>query len=157
MEKGVGLPEGIWEAFACKEQDIRAFSPLTLAYLGDCVYELVIRTVLVEGGNRSTEKLHREASAFSKAGAQCRIYEALLPVVTKEEADILKRGKNARFHTKAKNATVNEYKCATALEALFGYLYLDGRMERVLELLRQGIEKCGLSDHFSRREFVSDS
>lgn len=145
MEKGIRLPERIWEEFACKEQDIRNYSPLTLAYIGDCVYEMIIRTIVVEKGNKQPQKLHRESSGFSKAGTQCRIYEALLDEVTEEEADILRRGKNAHFHTKAKNASVSEYKNATALEALFGYLYLTGRMERVLELLKTGLGKCGLS------------
>ena len=145
MEKGVRLPQEIWESFGCKEQDIRSFSPLTLAYIGDCVYELIVRTVIVEKGNKQPEKLHREASGFSRAGTQRKIYEALLDTVTDEEAEILKRGKNAHFHTKAKNATVNEYKCATALETLFGYLYLTGNMERAMELLQIGLEKCGMS------------
>ena len=144
MEKGVKLPEGIWEAFSCKEQDIRSFSPLVLAYIGDCVYELVVRSVIVQKGSRQPDKLHKEAAGFSKAGTQRKIYEALLDEVTEEEADILRRGKNAHFHTKAKNATVNEYKCATALEALLGYLYLNGEMERALVLLKIGIKKCGL-------------
>lgn len=144
MEKGVRLPQEIWESFGCREQDLRSFSPLPLAYIGDCVYELIVRTVIVEKGNKQPEKLHREAAGFSRAGTQRKIYEALLDEVTKEEADILKRGKNAHFHTKAKNATVNEYKCATALEALIGYLYLNGDMERALELLKTGFEKCGL-------------
>ena len=145
MEKGVRLPQDIWECFGCKEQDVRNFSPLTLAYIGDCVYELTIRTAVVEKGNRQPQKLHKESAEFAKAGTQRKIYEALLDEVTEEEADILKRGKNARFHTKAKNATVSEYKCATALEALFGYLYLTGNMERVLELLKIGLEKCRIS------------
>lgn len=144
MEKGVRLPQEIWESFGCKKLDIRSFSPLPLAYIGDCVYELIVRTVIVEKGNKQPEKLHREAAGFSRAGTQRKIYEALLDEVTEEEADILKRGKNAHFHTKAKNATVNEYKCATALEALIGYLYLNGDMERALELLKTGFEKCGL-------------
>lgn len=144
MEKGVTLPQDIWKSFGCREQDVRNFSPLTLAYIGDCVYELIVRTVVVEKGNRQPQKLHRESSEFSKAGTQRKIYEALLDEATEEEADILRRGKNAHFHTKAKNATVNEYKCATALEALFGYLYLTGNMERAMELLRTGLEKCGL-------------
>ena len=144
MEKGVMLPEGIRESFGCKEQDIRSFSPLTLAYIGDCVYELIVRTVVVERGNRQPQKLQKESSEFSRAGTQCRIYEALLFEVTEEEADILRRGKNAHFHTKARNATPGEYRKATALEALIGYLYLTGRMERVLELLKIGICKCGM-------------
>lgn len=145
MEKGVILPEGILEYFGCGEQDIRSFSPLTLAYIGDCVYELVIRTVVVERGNRQPQKLHRESAGFSKAGTQCRIYEALLSEVSEEEADILKRGRNAHFHTRAKNATTSEYRKATALEALIGYLYLTGRMERVLELMKTGLHKCGMN------------
>lgn len=145
MEKGVRLPQEIWESFGCKEQDIRNFSPLTLAYIGDCVYELIVRTVVVEKGNKQPDKLHRESSAYSKAGTQRKIYEALLDEVTEEEADILRRGKNAHFHTKAKNATVTEYKCATALESLFGYLYLSGNMERVMELLKIGLCKCDLN------------
>lgn len=144
MEKGIGLPHIIWEKFECKEQDVRTFSPLTLAYIGDCVYELVIRTIVVEKGNQAPQKLHRKASDFSKAGTQCKLYEALLDAVSEEEADILRRGKNAHFHTKAKNATLGEYRKATALEALIGYLYLTGRMERVLALLKLGMEKCGL-------------
>ncbi len=144
MEKGVMLPEGIRESFGCKEQDIRSFSPLTLAYIGDCVYELIVRTVVVERGNRQPQKLQKESSEFSRAGTQCRIYEVLLSEVTEEEADILRRGKNAHFHTKARNATPGEYRKATALEALIGYLYLTGRMERVLELLKVGFCKCGM-------------
>lgn len=145
MEKSVRLPQDILESFGCREQDVRNFSPLTLAYIGDCVYELIIRTVVVEKGNRAPQKLHKESSEFSKAGTQRKIYEALQGEVTEEEADILRRGKNAHFHTKAKNATVSEYRSATALEALLGYLYLTGRMERVLELLQTGLEKCGMN------------
>ena len=145
MEKGVGLPQDILERFDCREQDVRNFSPLTLAYIGDCVYELIVRTMVVEIGNRPPRKLHNESSEFSKAGTQRKIYEALLDEVTKEEADILRRGKNAHFHTKAKNATVLEYRSATALEALLGYLYLTGKMERVLELLKIGLRKCEMN------------
>ncbi len=145
MEKGVGLPQDILESFDCREQDVRNFSPLTLAYIGDCVYELIVRTMVVERGNRPPRKLHNESSEFSKAGTQRKIYEALLDEVTKEEADILRRGKNAHFHTKAKNATVLEYRSATALEALLGDLDLTGKMERVLELLKIGLRKCEMN------------
>lgn len=145
MEKGVTLPQDIWKSFGSKEQDIRNFSPLALAYIGDCVYELIIRTVVVEKGNRQPQKLHKESAEFSRAGTQRKIYEALLDEVTEEEADILRRGKNAHFHTKAKNATVAEYRSATALEALIGYLYLSGKMERVFELLQVGLRKSRIS------------
>lgn len=151
MEKGlkvpgkIRLPEAVWESFHCEKQDIRNYSPLALAYIGDCVYELIIRTVVVQKGNKQPQKLHRESSEFSKAATQQKLYEALRDEVTEEEADILRRGKNAHFHTKAKNASVGEYRKATALEALFGYLYLTGNMERVLELLKMGLGKCELT------------
>lgn len=142
MEEGLRVPEGIWESFHCEPQDIRNYSPLALAYIGDCVYELIIRTAIVEKGNRKPEKLHKESSEFSRAATQKKIYEALLTEVTEEEAEVLRRGKNARFHTKAKNATIGEYRGATALEALFGYLYLTGKTERALSLLQIGLKKC---------------
>ncbi len=138
------LPELIKKYFACKGQDIRSYSPLTLAYMGDCVYEIIVRTVVVGRENKAVQKLYKDTSAVVKAASQCKVYDSLLEIVTEEELDILKRGRNAHFHTKAKNASVSEYKKATGLEALFGYLYLTGRMERAVELLKLGLEKCDM-------------
>ncbi len=138
------LPELIQKYFGCKEQDIRTYSPLTLAYMGDCVYEIIVRTVVVGRENKAVQKLYKDTSAVVKAASQCKVYDSLLEIVTEEELDILKRGRNAHFHTKAKNASVSEYKKATGLEALFGYLYLTGRMERAVELLKLGLEKCDM-------------
>ncbi len=144
MEESISLLEQIRSCFSCKEVDIRTYSPLTIAYIGDAIYDLVIRTVVVERGNRSVNDLHRKTIQYVKAGAQAEMIEALSDVLTEEEADIYRWGRNAKFYTKAKNATVREYRNATGMEALIGYLYLTGRTERLLELVKEGICRTGM-------------
>ena len=144
MEESVSLLSFIKESFDLKEVDIRTYSPLTLAYIGDAVYDLIIRTVVVGRGNTSANKLHKQTIEYVKAPAQARLIEALMEELTEEEAGIYRRGRNAKPYTMAKNATVNEYKKATGLEALVGYLYLTNRMERILELLQIGLHKAGI-------------
>ena len=144
MEESVSLLSFIKESFDLKEVDIRTYSPLTLAYIGDAVYDLIIRTVVVGRGNTSANKLHKQTIEYVKAPAQARLIEALMEELTEEEAGIYRRGRNAKPYTMAKNATVNEYKKATGLEALVGYLYLTNRVERILELLQIGLHKTGL-------------
>ncbi len=143
-QDSLDLSEWIRQEFGCKKQDIRTYSPLALAFMGDCVYEIIVRTVAVGRGNRQPQKLYQDTTRIVKASNQFKIYDALLTEVSEEERDIMRRGYNAHFHTKAKNATAYEYKKATGVEALFGYLYLTGRMERSVELLELGIQKCGL-------------
>lgn len=130
------------ELFGLEEQDIRTYSPLTLAYLGDAVYELIVRTVLVEKKNKQPEKLHKAATKIVKAETQALMAEALKESLTEEELSVYKRGRNAKAVTRAKNATMSEYRRATGFEALMGYLYLQDRTERMLELVRMGIEKA---------------
>lgn len=138
------LAEQIRHSFSCKDVDIRTYSPLTMAYIGDAIYDLVIRTVVVERGNRPANDLHRQTTRYVKASIQAEMIEALADVLTEEEAGIYRWGCNARFYTKAKNATVREYRRATGMEALMGYLYLTGHMERLLELVREGIARVGM-------------
>lgn len=138
------LLEQIRSSFSCKEVDIRTYSPLTMAYIGDAIYDLIIRTVVVERGNRSANDLHRKTIQYVKAGAQAEMIEALAEVLTEEETNIYRWGRNAKFYTKAKNATIQEYRKATGMEALMGYLYLNGRTERLLELVKEGIRRIGL-------------
>ncbi|MBQ8596216.1 MAG: ribonuclease III [Lachnospiraceae bacterium] len=144
MEESVSLLSLIKKSFDLKEVDIRTYSPLTLAYIGDAVYDLIIRTVVVERGNTSANKLHKQAIEYVKAPAQAKLIEAIQEELTEEEAGIYRRGKNAKPYTMAKNATMNEYKKATGLEALVGYLYLTDRVERILELLQIGLHKTGI-------------
>ena len=110
------------------------YSPLNLAYVGDAVFSLLVRTKLVTEANRSTSSLNKIASSKVKAASQSANYYKLQEYITEEEARVLKRGRNANPHQKAKNATFADYRNATGLEALFGYLYLDGQNDRILEL-----------------------
>ena len=129
----------ILNGFDMKGQDARVYSPLTLAYIGDGVYELVIRTLIVEQANRSANELHRRATQYVKAESQAKMIVALKDELTEEEADIFKRGRNAKPYTTAKNATRADYHKATGFEALMGYLYLTGQEERMFQLIRHGI------------------
>lgn len=141
MEESVTVLKAINTVFGCEEADLRGYSPLTLAFIGDCVYSLVVRTVLVERGNRPVQTLHRQTSALVKAGTQAALADALSDVLTEEETTVYRRGRNAQSHTMAKNATVSDYRKATGLEALCGYLYLQGKTGRMLELVKLGFDR----------------
>ena len=142
MEKSLILKEMFLNEFGLEEQDLRTYSPLTLAYIGDAIFELVVRTVLVERKNTQAEKLHKAATKIVKAETQALLIEAVKDDLTEEELAIYKRGRNAKAVTRAKNATMSEYRRATGFEALMGYLYLKGDMERMIKLIRLGVEKA---------------
>lgn len=118
----------------------QTYSPLVLAYIGDAIYELVIRTYLVRQGNKQVNKLHKSAKSFVKAEAQKDMYYKVESALTDEEVRIFKRGRNAKSQTKAKNASVSDYRTATGLEALFGYLYLKKDLNRIMELVAMGVK-----------------
>lgn len=138
MEKGL---DRLREMFGLENTDIRTYSPLTLAYIGDGIYELIIRTILVEKGNTQVNKLHQRASRLVKASAQTQMIQTLTPHLTEEELSVFRRGRNAKSFTMAKNATMSDYRRATGFEALMGYLYLTEQWERMLELIRIGIQE----------------
>ena len=127
------------ELFHLEDQDLRSYSPLTLAYIGDGVYELVIRTILVKKGNCPVNRLHKKASSLVKAGAQSAIMEVIEEKLTSEELSVYRRGRNAHSPTMAKHATMADYRRATGFEALMGYLYLKEDYTRMLTLVRMGI------------------
>ncbi len=139
------LLEQIKTVFHCEEQDVRAYSPLTLAYIGDGIYELVIRSVVVERANRSANDLHKKTVKYVKAPAQSAMIQALEQELTEEEEAVYKRGRNAKSYTTAKNASMGDYRRATGFEALMGYLYLTGQTERLLYLVDRGIELTGMT------------
>ena len=138
MEKS--LNQEIKDKFAIADVDIRTYSPLTLAYIGDGVFDLVIRSVVVGKGNTRANQLHQRTSQIVKAHTQALMIEYLQDQLTEEETEIYRRGRNAKSPTMAKNATMADYRKATGLEALVGYLYLTDRFERVVELVRIGAE-----------------
>ena len=122
------------------EHEINQLSPLVWAYVGDCVYELFIRTHLVNTTNLKPHKLHIEAIKYVKAGAQAKFLQELNDKLTDEEKDIVRRARNANNHHLPKNSNVQEYMYATAFEALIGYLYLCKKYERMKKLLDITIE-----------------
>ncbi len=140
MEESLSLLDKIKKTFDCDNVDVRMYSPLTLAFMGDCVFEIVIRSIVVERGNRQAGSLHKIKSSVVNAKVQARMIEALMEELTEDERAVYKRGRNAKPHTVAKNASVNDYRKATGLEALFGYLYLSGQEDRILELTKRGLE-----------------
>lgn len=130
--------------FGLKGQDIRTYSPLTLAYIGDAVFDIVIRSILVNKGNTAVNKLHKRASDIVKAPSQAALAAAVMEDLTEEEKDIYRRGRNSKPHTKAKNASTMEYLEATGYEAVLGFLYLKGDMDRACMLIKLGAERLGL-------------
>ena len=134
----------IRERFNIKKQDIRTYSPLTLAYIGDGVFDLIIRTVVVDKGNTSPNELHRHTSSIVKAHTEALMAEALMEELTEEEHDVYRRGRNAKSFTTAKNATVADYRKATGFEALMGYLYLEDRFDRAVYLSRRALDLLGI-------------
>lgn len=132
------------EKFLLGEQELNSYSPLVLAYLGDSVYELVVRTVLVEQSNCPVRKLHKKATAYVKAQSQAELITAVLEDLTEEEKDVYRRGRNAKPHTVPRNASPGDYRKATGMEAVIGYLYLKKDMDRALELIQLGWERTAL-------------
>ncbi|MBQ8841282.1 MAG: ribonuclease III [Ruminiclostridium sp.] len=112
----------------------KQLSPLTLAFYGDCVYEMLVRRMIVIEGSRPSNELHRLAVEKVRASFQSAAYEKLLPILTEEETDILKRGRNATGLNPPKSSNPRDYHRATAVEVLFGYLDLIGEKERIEEL-----------------------
>ncbi len=136
MEKDINnLPDLICEEYSLKYHNPSSLSPLTLAFIGDTIFDLIVRTRVIECGNAPVRKLHHTASSLVNAGTQAKIAREITPLFTEEEMNIFKRGRNAKSYTTAKNADINDYKIATGLEALLGWLYLSGRMSRVYELI----------------------
>ena len=114
MEKGID--SYLKEQFEIPDVDIRTYSPLTLAYIGDGIYDLVIRSLVVAKGNTRASELHKRTSQIVKAHTQAEMMEVLLPILTEEEAAVYKRGRNAKSFTMAKNATMSDYRKATGFE-----------------------------------------
>ena len=112
----------------------------TLAFIGDAVFELMSRTYVLEHGSKQPDRLHKHNTSIVNAAAQSAMIGVLVERLTEEELGIYKRGRNASTATSAKHQTIGDYRRATGLEALFGYLYLSGQTERAKELFEAGIE-----------------
>lgn len=145
MEKGIN--SYIIEQFGIDEVDVKTYSPLTLAYIGDEIYDLIIRSIVVGRGNTKAANLHRATSQLVKAHAQSEMMHTIAPLLNEEEADIYRRGRNAKSPTMAKNASMSDYRRATGFEALMGYLYLKDEFPRIVILVKTALadydEKTG--------------
>jgi len=128
------------ELFQLKEVDIKSYSPLTLAYIGDGIYDLIIRTLVINKGDKQVQKLHLETSALVNAGTQSKMMRVLQEHLTEDEHAVYKRGRNAKSVSPAKNQSVTDYRRATGFEALLGYLYLKKDWERILNLVKMGLD-----------------
>ncbi len=144
MNKPIVLLDAIHNEFELQGRDINTYPPLTLAYLGDAVYEIIIRTLTVEEKEGSVNTLHRRSSKLVNAGAQATLLAAIEEELNEEEASIYRRGRNAKSHSVAKNATIHDYRTATGFEALMGYLYLTNNMNRAITLVKSGLTKSEL-------------
>lgn len=140
------LPVPFKERFHLHAVDAASYSPLALAYIGDAVYEVMIRTRVVNQGNTQVSKMHRHDADLVKAESQARLIRLLEADLTEEEEAVYKRGRNAKSASGAKNASVIDYRTATGFEALVGYLYLTERLDRLAELVGLGLEKIGEFD-----------
>ena len=126
---------------AVSVETARKLSPVTLAFVGDAVYSLYVREKLVLSADYPAGTLQKLTSQQVSAHGQSELIERIFPLFTEDEADVYKRGRNAKKPTKSKNASVAEYNRSTGLEAVFGYLYLTGQYDRISQLLDSGEEK----------------
>ncbi|MBS7183377.1 MAG: ribonuclease III [Eubacterium sp.] len=129
-----------------EEINITDYSPLTLAYIGDGIYEIVIRTIIVDEANRQVNKIHKAASGLVKAGTQAKMIHLIMDDLTEDEIQIFKRGRNAKAVTRAKNASMSEYRRATGFEALMGWLYLSGKSDRMMDLIMLALKRFEMEE-----------
>lgn len=147
LDAGTGntdLMEAVIKGMNLQETDPKQLSPLVLAYIGDCVYDLVIKTYLLDKkGNMPVNKLNRMASSLVKAETQSKLIGFIEESLTADEESVYKRGRNAKSYTSAKNASIGDYRRATGFEALMGYLYLERRYDRMVELVKMALAAFG--------------
>ena len=154
MEKGITFEfyDQIREVLGLPETDVDSYSPLVLAYMGDCVYDLIIKSMVVSRGNKQVHRLHEETSSYVQASAQSRMMRAMQPHLTEEEHAIYRRGRNTRSVSAAKNQTITDYRRATGFEALVGYLFLKKRYARLMELVKIGLDS--LEEKEWKQEYI---
>ena len=154
MEESVTLADFLEyykKSMGLEPVDVRTYSPLVLAYIGDAVYELMIRSKVINHGSMQVNKMHKHSAALAKASAQAQLIKALQEELTEEELAAYKRGRNAKSATMAKHATMIDYRMATGLEALVGWLFLTEQYARLVELVSRGLVKAGLLEPWDEK------
>jgi ribonuclease-3 family protein len=142
--KDISLLDQIHKEFGGEGVDLKTYSPLTLAYIGDAVFEIIIRTLIVEKGQRAANTLHKHTTKVVCAKAQAKMIEAVFDNLTTEEQDIYRRGKNTKIHSSAKNASLSDYRKATGFETLCGYLFLKNDTPRITHIVRVALENANI-------------
>lgn len=142
MEKSITFEfhDYIRQVLQLKEVDVKQYSPLVLAYIGDCVYDLIIKTMVINGGNKQVHKLHEETSSYVQASTQSLMMRTMQEHLNEEEHAIYRRGRNAKSVSPAKNQSITDYRRATGFEALVGYLYLKRDYKRLMDLVKIGLD-----------------
>ena len=133
----------IEEYFGKPKRKPEQYSALGLAYIGDAVYDMIIRTIVMDMGNKKVSQFHHMTSSMVKAESQAELMKAILEELTEEEEAVFRHGRNAKSPTSAKNASIIDYRVATGFEALLGYLYLHHKWNRALELIKKGLDATG--------------
>ncbi|ONI45733.1 ribonuclease III [Candidatus Epulonipiscioides gigas] len=131
----------VFEELNNKKVDPKVYSPLVLAYIGDAIYEIFVRDYIVKKANAPVNKLHKEAKQYVKASGQAKMYHKIKDILTEEEFAVLKRGRNARSATSPKNGDIIEYRLATGVEALVGFLYLQNNNKRLATIMEIGMKE----------------
>lgn len=131
--------ERVLTEFKIAPEEAHLYSPLVLAYVGDAVYEVFVRTLLVSESNAPVNKLHKKSISYVKAKSQSDILHRIFDSLSQDEQEIVRRGRNAKSGTIPKNADVTEYKYATGFESLIGYIYLKRDFSRLTEVLRMSV------------------
>jgi ribonuclease-3 family protein len=142
--KDISLLDQIHKEFGGEGVDLKTYSPLTLAYIGDAVFEIIVRTLIVEKGQRAANTLHKHTTKIVCAQTQAKMIEAVFDNLTEEEQDIYRRGKNTKIHSSAKNASLTDYRKATGFETLCGYLFLKNDTPRITYIIRVALEKANI-------------
>ena len=142
MEKSVGFEFDSYmrEVFQMEEGDVRDYSPLTLAYIGDSIYDFIIKSLMISHCNKQVNNLHKDTSALVQASTQSLMMRTMQEHLTEEEHAVYKRGRNAKSVSPAKNQSITDYRRATGFEALLGFLYLKKEWKRLLDLVKIGLD-----------------
>lgn len=146
LNKDYELLEVISDKTTSDKTNKMMYSPAQLAYAGDAVYELLVRSYILQNHDTNVNKMHRLSVRFVKAHAQAYLINKLEPDLTEEEKRIVKRGRNAKVTSSPKNAELMDYRYATGFEALFGYLYLSNNLDRLMQLFGKVVEKFNEKD-----------
>ena len=143
MDKSDDFLGKIEQFFGKAKRKPQEYSALGLAYIGDGVYDLIIRTIVLDLGNKKVNQFHKMTIGIVKAESQATLLKAIEDELSEEERRIYKHGRNSKSMTSAKNASIVDYRVATGFEALLGYLYLQHQLDRALELVKIGLERTG--------------